>query len=53
MFNRYRKPYTSRSYTKAVYSPSMYKANYPNYFQQKGRVIQQSPINIRNNVDVN
>lgn len=38
----------SKRYSKsAIFSPSMRKATKPNYYQMKGRVIQQTPLDIR------
>ena len=43
-YNKYPRKYRKKRYNiKDIYSPSLYKANYPNYYQQKGRVLQQSP----------
>lgn len=45
---KYPKGYRKYNYNiKDIYSPSLYKATAPNYYQQKGRVIQQSPRIIR------
>ena len=43
---RYRKYYSSKSYRNRLFAPSLLKANKPNYYQMKGRIIQQSPRNI-------
>ena len=44
--------YSSRSFynykVKNEYSPSMKKASTPNYYQRKGRIIQQTPLNLFN-----
>lgn len=45
---RRRKYYSKKNYRNRLFAPSMKKANIPNYYQMKGRIIQQSPSNIQN-----
>ena len=47
-FNMYRKGYRYRSSVKSEFSPSLRKASTPNYYQRKGRTIQQSPLYMYN-----
>ena len=52
-YNKYPRKYRKRGYNiKDIYSPSLYKANRPNYYQQKGRVLQQSPRMMFNSPNV-
>lgn len=44
----YRKNYRYKSSISSKFSPSLRKANTPNYYQMKGRIIQQTPLNMRN-----
>lgn len=44
---RRRKYYSKKYYRNRLFAPSMMKANMPNYYQMKGRVIQQSPVRIK------
>lgn len=44
----YHRNYRNRSSIKSEFSPSLRKASTPNYYQRKGRTIQQSPLNLRN-----
>jgi len=45
---RRRRYYSKKYYRNRLFAPSMKKANMPNYYQMKGRIIQQTPSNIKN-----
>lgn len=48
MYNpRRRKCYSKKYYRNRLFAPSLTKANMPNYYQMKGRIIQQSPARIK------
>ena len=44
----YRRNYRNRSSIKSEFSPSLRKASTPNYYQRKGRTIQQTPLSLCN-----
>lgn len=44
---RRRKYYSKKYYKNRLFAPSMKKANMPNYYQMKGRIIQQTPALIK------
>lgn len=44
----YRRNYRSKSSIKSEFSPSLRKASTPNYYQRKGRTLQQSPLYLKN-----
>lgn len=44
---RRRKYYTTKYYRNRLFAPSITKVNKPNYYQMKGRIIQQTPLNIK------
>lgn len=50
MYSRRRKLYRYQSkkyYRNNLFAPSLRKATSPNYYQMKGRIIQQSPLNMK------
>lgn len=44
---RRRKVYSKKYYRNRLFAPSIPKANMPNYYQMKGRIIQQTPSKIK------
>lgn len=44
---RRRRYYSTKYYRNRLFAPSLSKANKPNYYQMKGRIIQQTPTKIK------
>lgn len=44
---RYSRYYSKKYYRNNLFAPSLKKANDPNYYQMKGRILQQSPRDIK------
>ena len=54
MYSPRRRKYISKKYYRnRLFAPALAKANIPNFYQMKGRIIQQSPSNIKEPVTEN